>query len=228
MRIANQGRSFQQLAIPNQLNTEGFSLHPRTFLVDSPAEADIVVWVSTRGKMESEIPPSDYRNVVLLDYADGCGLHESRGKVKHLVGHFKRSFVKRTDGVFQGNCTDDRTVLPLAYSGKQTFVNKEVSRERKYAITNMLRDDDMFSNTRRRMIVDYTRSFVQKHNLTGSSYIGNHGSGGPFFGFDKNYLDVLADSKIIVTANPAPWEGESMRDFVSIQRNNQLSGFAGH
>jgi len=44
--------------------------------------------------------------------------------------------------------------------------------------------------------------------LTKNVYIGTFGSGGPFSGFDDSYLEVLANSKIIVTANPAPWEGE--------------------
>ena len=47
---------------------EGFSSHPRTILVDNPEDADIVVWVTVRGKMKKEIPPRDFQNVVVLDY----------------------------------------------------------------------------------------------------------------------------------------------------------------
>ena len=175
--------------------------------MDSPEEADIVIWVSTRGYTEAENPPSNYSNVVLLDYADGCSLHQSADKVKHLVGHFKRSFVQRDFGVFERNCTED-DVLPFAYSGAQMFVKKGISSERKYKITNMLREDSGFTNTRRKIIVNYTRSFAQKHSLTKDVYIGTFGSGGSSSGFDESYLEVLANSKIIVTANPAPWEGE--------------------
>ena len=50
-------------------SVEGFSTHPRTTLVDSPDDADLIVWVSVRGNLEKEIPPADYKNVVLLDYA---------------------------------------------------------------------------------------------------------------------------------------------------------------
>ena len=51
---------------------EGFATNPLTTLVDSPEDADIIVWVSVRGHMEKEIPPSNYSNVVLLDYAGTC------------------------------------------------------------------------------------------------------------------------------------------------------------
>jgi len=195
------------------LNTEGFSLHPRTNLVHSPDDADIIVWVSTRGYTEGEVPPpSNYSNVVLLDYSDGCSLHQSIGQVKHLVGHFKRSFVLRRDGVFESNCTTDQSVLPFAYSGVQAFVNHKINsfKQRKYVVTNMLRNNvRQLSDIRRKIIVDYTKSFVRKHSLRdGTYYIGNLGSGGPTTGFDNVYLEVLANSKIIVTANPAAWEGD--------------------
>ncbi len=48
---------------------EGFSTHPRTTLVDSPEDADIIAWVSVRGNTEKEVPPENYSNVILLDYA---------------------------------------------------------------------------------------------------------------------------------------------------------------
>ena len=50
-------------------SVEGFSSHPRTTLVDSPEDADLIVWVSVRSNTEAEIPPANYSNVILLDYA---------------------------------------------------------------------------------------------------------------------------------------------------------------
>ena len=50
-------------------SVEGFATHPRTTLVDSPEDAYLIVWVSVRGVLEKEIPPANYKNVVLLDYA---------------------------------------------------------------------------------------------------------------------------------------------------------------
>lgn len=48
---------------------EGFSSHPRTTLVDSPEDADLIAWVTVRGNTEKEVPPANYSNVILLDYA---------------------------------------------------------------------------------------------------------------------------------------------------------------
>ena len=50
-------------------NHEGFSTHNETTLVDSPYDADLVVWVTVRGRMEAELPPRFEPNVVILDYA---------------------------------------------------------------------------------------------------------------------------------------------------------------
>ena len=53
-------------------NPEGFSTHSETTLVDSPDDADLVVWVTVRGNTEEEVPPRYEPNVILLDYAGRC------------------------------------------------------------------------------------------------------------------------------------------------------------
>lgn len=56
----------------------GFSTNHRTTLVDSPEDADIIVWVSVRGNTEKEVPPSNYNNVVILDYAGMYCMYDIR------------------------------------------------------------------------------------------------------------------------------------------------------
>ena len=58
-----------------------------------------------------------------------------------------------------------------------------------------------------KIILNYTKSFVKKHNLTNHPFIGNTLSGKER-GFETVYFEVLANSKIIVTMNPADWEGK--------------------
>ena len=53
-------------------NPEGFSTHSETTLVDSPDDADLVVWVTVRGNMQQKVPPRHEPNVILLDYAGRC------------------------------------------------------------------------------------------------------------------------------------------------------------
>lgn len=192
-------------------SVEGFTAYSRTTLVDTPDDADLIVWTTVRGNTEKEVPPSNFSNVVILDYADGCPpLHQKRGELKHLVGYFKRSFVQRDkDSVFERNCTGtgEEGVWPLAYSGLEALVNKDMKKERSVLITNVLRTGSEH-NTVRARVVGWTSDFVRQHRLTNQSVIGDVGSGSSSSQFDESYLKHLADSKIIVTCNPWKWEGD--------------------
>lgn len=190
---------------------EGFSTHPRTTLVDSPEDADIIAWVSVRGNTEKEIPPKNYPNVVLLDYADGCSIHQKLETLKHMVGYFKRSFVSRDqDSVYATNCTSDKVkggIFPFAYSGLEALVNNDIHKERNTLITSVLRTEGLHNKVRSR-IVDWTKAFIEEHELQKKTNIGDVGNGYSASDFDSKYLAHLADSKIIVTCNPYSWEGD--------------------
>lgn len=191
-------------------SVEGFTANSRTTLVDTPDDADLIVWATVRGNTEKEVPPSNYSNVILLDYADGCPLHQKRGELKHLIGYFKRSFVQRDkDSVFENNCTGTREegVFPFAYSGLEALVNKDMRKERSVLITNVLKTG-LAHNTVRKRVVGWTSDFVRQHGLKKQSVIGNVGSGSSSSQFDESYLKHLADTKIIVTCNPWTWEGD--------------------
>jgi len=192
-------------------SVEGFSTHPRTTLVDSAEDADLIAWVSVRGNTEKEIPPTNYSNVVLLDYADGCNVHQKRGELKHMIGYFKRSFVLRDkDSVYVRNCTLEEVtggIFPFSYSGLEALVNKDIHKERNTLITSVLRTEGTHNKVRSR-VVDWTKSFIEQHGLKNKSSLGDVGSGYSASDFDHTYLSHLADSKIIVTCNPWNWEGD--------------------
>eukprot|EP00985_Skeletonema_marinoi_P006850 scaffold2996_cov122-Skeletonema_marinoi.AAC.1 len=192
-------------------SVEGFSTHPRTTLVDSAEDADLIAWVSVRGNTEKEIPPTNHSNVVLLDYADGCNVHQKRGELKHMIGYFKRSFVLRDkDSVYVRNCTLEEVtggIFPFSYSGLEALVNKDIHKERNTLITSVLRTEGTHNKVRSR-VVDWTKSFIEQHGLKNKSSLGDVGSGYSASDFDHTYLSHLADSKIIVTCNPWNWEGD--------------------
>lgn len=192
-------------------SVEGFSSHPRTTLVDSPEDADLIVWVSVRSNTEAEIPPANYSNVILLDYADGCSAHQKRESLKHMIGYFKRSFVKRDkDSIYVRNCTSETVeggVFPFAYSGLEALVNNDIHKERNTLITNVLRPGAQH-NTVRSRIINWTQSFIDQHDLKNMSNVGDVGNGFSASDFDNTYLAHLSDSKIIVTCNPYDWEGD--------------------
>ena len=184
---------------------EGFATHPQTSLVDTPEEADIIVWVTTRARLEAENPPQNYTNVVLLDYADNCDTHPFKGRVSNLIGYFKRSFVSRKGGIYVGNCSNDENIFPYSYSGAHGLINNDPHKERKLVITNTLRDHHgkSFWNESRERILSWTKSFVKKHGLEHKVFVGATSDGGRNIGWDKTYNSLLGNSKIIVTANPS-------------------------
>jgi hypothetical protein len=103
---------------PNKLkellfNQEGWSLHPRTRLVDRWEDADLVVWITTMVRVEMEVVPLNIPNVVVLDYSDGCTLHPRRRELRHELVYFKRSWVLRQDGVQKSICTKEPKVYPI-------------------------------------------------------------------------------------------------------------------
>jgi len=190
---------------------EGFATNPRTVLVDSPDDADIIVWTSVRACTECEIPPSNYTNVVLLDYADGCNMHQKRNELKHMIGYFKRSFVSRYQneiGVYDGmNCTNGESAYPIAYSGIDALINEDMNKERKILITNVLRIGGEH-NTVRAKIVNWTKAFVQQKDLGNQSLVGQVGGGSSGSPWDETLKAHFENSKIIVTCNPWKWEGD--------------------
>ncbi|EJK73495.1 hypothetical protein THAOC_04878, partial [Thalassiosira oceanica] len=163
---------------------EGFSTHHETTLVDSPYDADLVVWVTVRGNTEKEVPPRMEPNVVLLDYAE-----KRRGE--------------EPDRIFQ----EGEVIYRFAYSGTKAMVNPYVNKDRDIVITNVLRTS-YEHNTVRSKIVYWTASFVKDHGLENVSKIGTAGGGFSSSHFDPTYLEHLANSKIIVTCNPYRWEGD--------------------
>jgi hypothetical protein len=188
-------------------NQEGWSTHPNTTLVVSPKDADITVWITTMATVEKEVPPIDQPNVIVLDYADGCTIHPERHNLKHEIGYFKRSFVLRENGIFVRNCTDDASVLPLAYSGADALIHRPSSCERTVGITNVLRKEG-FHNINRKKIVEWTEEFVKTRSIENTSFVGEVSTGHSGSKWDKKFLNHLGNSRIVVTCNPNDWEGD--------------------
>ncbi len=127
-----------------------------------------------------------------------------------MIGYFKRSFVQRDkDSVYVRNCTFQPVeggMFPFAYSGLEALVNNDIHKERNTLITNVLRPGAQHNAVRSR-IINWTKSFIDQHDLKNMSNVGDVGNGFSASDFDNTYLAHLADSKIIVTCNPYNWEG---------------------
>ncbi|KAK3250084.1 hypothetical protein CYMTET_40522 [Cymbomonas tetramitiformis] len=206
-------------------NQEGWGGHPRVSLVSDPAEADLVVWVTTQTKVEAEVAPRGYPHVAVLDYADGVTLHRQvvRGNLSgSKVVYFKRSWTVRSQGEFLRfalpmmdgvpvplKTKPETRIFPIAYSGHSGLLDpspEESDRARSVSISCSLRVRGR-SNINRYKIRNWTQDFVDLHNVT-DAYIGQAGQGRSMAGWDGNFMKLLRRSRIVVTSNPSSWEGD--------------------
>ena len=193
-------------------------------MVESPHNAELIVWISTRSRLETEVVPPGLAPVVLLDYADGCTIHQYRGQLGNReVGYFKRSWMQRRDGIAVRRCTNDSTVQTFAYSGgvatepygPQDSVGYGAG-PRYYTIVSTLRTSEGESaqvmkqvHSRRGIIASWTLEFVRSRQL--KAHIGAlHNDRSKISGYHPGpvYLSLIANASIVVTANPAQWEGD--------------------
>ena len=54
---------------------EGLLQHPAVELVPEASDAQFVVWTTVMANLEAELAPIGCAKVIVLDGADGCGLH---------------------------------------------------------------------------------------------------------------------------------------------------------
>eukprot|EP01035_Chromulina_nebulosa_P029351 gene29351-38887_t len=87
---------------------EGLLLHPNIHLVSSPDDADFVVYLPTVVLDEGDYPQ-------LFSPEDGAG---------DFLLYFKRSFVRRSNGIFHGymNYLTNVRVLPMTYTIMEAYV----------------------------------------------------------------------------------------------------------
>lgn len=189
------------------LNIEGVSSHPNTSLVETPNEADIILWISTRSA--DETPPTNFSNVVVLDYSDGWDLHQKRSLLKGEKAYLKRSWVERDDGQFQRvGPGATQGAMPLFYGAASANVRPFTPHaSKKHSIVNVLRDEGADHNRNRKRVTQWTQFFVTKHNVTDAA-IGPMSTGWAGSDWDSTYMNHLASARIIVTCNPNNWVGD--------------------
>jgi hypothetical protein len=188
---------------------DGLVTHPRYAITEVIADADMVIWISTMVRHENEVVPIGCKNVLVLDYSDGCVLQKRRTQLKHGLGYFKRSYISRNDGIKTGECAPMPTAWPLAYSGTQRMV-LALENIRTLEIVCTLRDGGAWFNKVRARIIDWTNQFIKKNAVPntvvdGQITAGSHNSQA---GGENKYTRTIHSAKIIVTCNPATWEGD--------------------
>lgn len=124
--------------------------------------------------------------------------------------YFKRSYVRRVNGVFKGykDYVLKRDVLPMTYPMADGYVQLQKQlkynpfESRDFEIVCPLRD----CPTRKR-VRDMVKEYVETRNISKTSIVGQiNQASRPTL--DSKYFGMMGNAKIIVTANPTSWEGD--------------------
>lgn len=202
------------------LAREGLLLHPNVQLVEfqNIHEAEIIVYLpasSPWDKTECSDPALASRLLVIEEF-DGDNMYSPYGnvtKMEQVYGptkrwysmYFKRSFVHRRDGRFlHFRGLDHPDVYPMVYSLANSYSQLKFNHDRPIDITCTLRGNKQMSTRLR--VQQWTAAYIKAHNITNSVQGElNHDTRTKI---STAYFTKLFNSKIIVTVNPANWEGD--------------------
>lgn len=109
------------------LSREGLILHPRIHMTTDPSKAEFIVYLPVSSPWQkSECNRPEYRNrTIILDEGDGPGLFEIHDGVPgSWFLYFKRSFVSRHKGIFQGymNYVNRGDIFPMTYTTAEAYI----------------------------------------------------------------------------------------------------------
>jgi len=215
---SNQGRSGRRVI------DQGLEDHPNIQLVDSVEEAEFVVW-HTCGWDKEMIPPPEpghsnphnmpfvpSEKLIMIDTSDHPMPDVLTGR-RGRVALFKRSWPKKADegrrvtGFYDfGN--NFLNVYPTGYGIVKDYLPFEQF--------NTNRDIDVICSLRRfdgptsprELTMAWMREYQSRSKIKGKIRVGSISSGSREV-VDNSYQKTLNRAKIIVTANPMKWEGDS-------------------
>ena len=197
---------------------EGLVAHPRVDLVDDPEAADYLILCQNHlvehCPFHTQFRPIKDRykhKTIMLDYHDDPRAIQDADDFRWKL-YFKRSVVDRT--TMQVLDYGDLPVIPTAYCVENAMVEppSNLRDGRSIAISclfeDSVQDNSVFRRTRGRL-VRFAHELESKYGLT--MQVGTVSDPGPVgrSGVDPRYKRCLFDSKIILHANPDPWEGDA-------------------
>lgn len=193
------------------LTREGLLLHPRITFVSTPEEADVIFYLPVSANWDrTECNKPEYKSkTVVVDEGDGAQLFEPKGNknVQWLL-YFKRSYVHRNNGLFNGymNYLSNLEVLPMTYTIADAYIrltyNPFSVRDLDIVCTLRGSNHDPVRLRIRQWIEEYVKARGIKNAVAGEV---NAASRTVVSG---EYFDFMYRAKIIVTSNPSDWEGD--------------------
>jgi len=201
-----------------RLSHEGLSAHPQVILVDDPEIADYLIFCQNHllahCPFHTQFVPikEKYKNKsIMLDYHDNPQQIYDKDDFRWML-YFKRSCVDR-----QNNQQIDYgtlPILPTAYCVVDDMVQppENYKDTRTIAISCVFEDavlDIPFFKQARGRLLKFAKGLDDRYDL--HMQIGLVSECGPVgrSAINAQYKQCLFDSKIILHANPDPWEGDA-------------------
>lgn len=125
--------------------------------------------------------------------------------VKWNFMYFKRSFTRRKDGVFHGYPhLAKRDLFPLTYSIGEAYIQSPFTQNRDIEVLCTLRGSKRQSTRLR--VQENVQKYIRERQLMNSAAKQLDGSSRKKF--SQQYFASMHRAKIVVTVNPANWEGD--------------------
>jgi hypothetical protein len=193
------------------LTREGLLQHPLVDLVDNMEYADVIVYLPESAPWHKTecTKPEYFHKTIVLDESDGANMFEpsTTGEATKWLLYFKRSFVRRGDGQFQGymNYLQRNDVLPMSYTIADQYVRPQFSfhRDRTLDIVSTLRGGS--HDPCRLRVREWTKEYCEERKK--NCVVGQVNSASRRT-VDMTYMNNMYNAKVIVSVNPSRWEGD--------------------
>ena len=107
---------------------QGLAAHPRVEIVGREADADVVLWLP---QWTNRIPmiKEPRRRLIILDEHDDRARRDGGYKTEEYLAYYKRSFVRKTDGAFEGlfEAPLGARTYALPYSISDAYLSSDAS-----------------------------------------------------------------------------------------------------
>jgi hypothetical protein len=188
---------------------EGLLQHPKITLVSTPEVAEVIVYLpESAAWSKSECNrPEFHSRLLVLDEGDGPQLFESdSGKSQLLM--FKRSYVRRSNGIFSSymGYVKRMDVLPMSYTIADAYVSNTFTRQANRDIEILCTLRPSKADSARTRVSQWIEEYAQARGV--KNVVGKPVNGASRPTISKDYFGSMHRAQIIVTANPSGWEGD--------------------
>ncbi len=190
----------------NHILKDGVRLNSRTELVKSYDECDYVFvdfrhFIPERTGYKGDVRNFDRNKLIVVDYSDQQQLFDV-----DCLHYFKRSSVLKGEGRFVDY---PREVRPISYCIKNKWTDLLSEEVRDIDISVFFRTEKnrlKYGMTNREVVAEYVAEHFKDRNIW-VGIVDSDGEEGRI-NLNRNYVNKMLRSKIVVNCNPDDWEGD--------------------